>query len=862
MPHRKRTSNGTTRPVAKPQRFGTLELLEGRCLLSRTGPGIWNISGDRGGRDQADQIVISRSENNPSLLQVTVNGNLVATRPDARLRGIRISAGAGDDTVTIDQSAGRIAVPITVWGGAGDDVIIGGAGRDLLDGGAGRDTLRGGDGNDRLDGAAGSDRLYGSAGNDKLAGGDGDDTLTGQGDDATVAAATFGRSARTATDNDSLDGGAGDNVLVGSGGSDVLTNGREPQSIEQLGSCADVAQRLADQASKWYGGGWGWPGPIFPIDDTLRVETTAAVGNGAAGDAAPTFSSTNTQEQGVDEADIVKTDGQFIYVLRDGELIIVDSLPVEDAHVVSRTTIEGYGVDMFVRGNRVMIFSSVWVEDPPTDPGDEEEPIDPIDDINAGSRLAVDIAIASLWWPTGTLNVKVTVLDISDRAAPELIHESYLEGSYIQSRAIGGQVYVILDNTPRAPFFLAPIVLRKRDPNGWAAAQQLIDDLAAADPESYLPRFRSRDLTDQGWVEQTGNLLIDCSSLYKMPDDDFLNMTSVLSFDMDADQIGGPADSATVFGNVYTVYASTDNIYLVGQEWSETGDTATIHKLALGADITWQASGEVPGQVLNQFSLDEHGDQFRIATTENDWSDGRNHTENHLFVMTQQGDTLNVVGDVSMAPDERIFSARFFDDHAFVVTFRQIDPLFAIDLTDPRDPQIMGELKVTGFSSYLHPVGDDHLLAIGRDADENGRVNGLQVSLFDVSDLNNPSLVDSYLITPEGGWSWSAAEWDHHAFAYFAESGVLSVPVEGGRYVEPACDGDELCWPEWRHQSEFWVLQVDLSAGFSLLGQVAHDTTALRSLRINDTLFTVAYDDLKAQPLTDPATNTVTVSLA
>ncbi len=830
MSTKKRTSNGPTRQVVKSHRLGTLQQLESRCLLSR----VWNIAGDRGGHDQADEIVIGRSEANRSLLVATVNGNVVGTRPDARVRGIRISAGAGGDTVTVDQSLGRIMVPVTVWGGTGDDVIIGGSGRDLLDGGAGRDTLRGGEGadrlrggadenrleggdgddqlvggplddtlwggegNDRLDGAAGRDRLYGSAGNDSLAGGEGDDTLTGQGDDVAVAAATFGRTARTTTDNDSLDGGAGDNVLVGSGGTDVLTNGREPQSLEQLGSCADVARRLADQAAKWYGGGWGRPGPVA-LDDALRVETAGAAG----GDAAPTFSSTNTQEQGVDEADIVKTDGNFIYVLRDGELIIVDSLPVDDAEVVSRTTIEGYGVDMFVRGNRVMVFSSVWVEDAVTDPGDDSTGDDPVDD-GGDVELIADIAIDRFWWPTGTLNVKVTVFDISDRAAPQLIHESYLEGNYMQSRAIGGQVYVVLDNAPHFPFFLAPIALRAADAGG-AGVEQLIDDLAAADPESYLPQFRSRDLTADGWVEQTGNLLVDCSSLYKMPDDDFLNMTSVLSFDMDADQIGGPADSATVFGNVFTVYASTDNIYLVGQDWSEDGNTATIHKLALGADIVWQASGEVPGQVLNQFSLDEHGDQFRIATTETDWSSGRTETQNHLFVMTQQGDTLNVVGDVSMAPDERIFSARFFDDHAFVVTFRQVDPLFAIDLSDPRDPQIMGELKVLGFSSYLHPVGDDHLLAIGRDADENGRVNGLQVSLFDVSDLNNPSLVDQFLITPEGGWSWSAAEWDHHAFAYFAESGVLSIPVEGGRYVDAACD-DEFCIPEWHYQSEFWVL--------------------------------------------------------
>jgi uncharacterized secreted protein with C-terminal beta-propeller domain len=133
-------------------------------------------------------------------------------------------------------------------------------------------------------------------------------------------------------------------------------------------------------------------------------------------------------------------------------------------------------------------------------------------------------------------------------------------------------------------------------------------------------------------------------------------------------------------------------------------------------------------------------------------------------------------------------------------------------------------------------------------------VRGLQVSLFDVSDLNNPALVEQYLIQPQDGWTWSASEWDHHAFSYFTDAAVMSIPVEGTIEIDPVVD-DDPATPDtvsWIYHSDFWVFHVDVASGFELLGKVGHDSTALRSIQINDSLYTLARDDIKIQPLLDP----------
>jgi hypothetical protein len=219
---------------------------------------------------------------------------------------------------------------------------------------------------------------------------------------------------------------------------------------------------------------------------------------------------------------------------------------------------------------------------------------------------------------------------------------------------------------------------------------------------------------------------------------------------------------------------------------------------------------------------------------------------NALHVLAAQGDTLAVVGSVeNIAPGESIMSARFVGDTAYMVTFEQVDPLFVIDLSTPTAPRIAGELKVPGFSRFLQPLAEGFLLGVGRDADpDTGRTRGLKVSLFDVRDASAPQEVGTFLVDqPAESWSWSNAEWDHHALGFFPELGVVTLPVQSYSMVAAASpDG----FPTWQTRSGVVVLDIDPLTGITELGTVEHDSHLLRTARIGSTLFSVADLDLKA----------------
>ena len=220
----------------------------------------------------------------------------------------------------------------------------------------------------------------------------------------------------------------------------------------------------------------------------------------------------------------------------------------------------------------------------------------------------------------------------------------------------------------------------------------------------------------------------------------------------------------------------------------------------------------------------------------------------------EDGDELEIVGSVEkLAPGERIFSARFVGETGYVVTFRQVDPLFSIDLSNPTKPVVEGELKIPGFSEYMQPIDENHLLAIGRDADpRTGRSRGLQISLFDVTDINDPKLEDRY--TFEGEWgTYSAAEHDHHAFGYYPEYNTLAIPVTSsgrGSWIQEEWGGR--FWVPAQYSEALQVFSVDTEEGFEFLGAVEHPSQVQRSLRVDDALYSVSYDTVKVNSITEP----------
>jgi uncharacterized secreted protein with C-terminal beta-propeller domain len=215
-------------------------------------------------------------------------------------------------------------------------------------------------------------------------------------------------------------------------------------------------------------------------------------------------------------------------------------------------------------------------------------------------------------------------------------------------------------------------------------------------------------------------------------------------------------------------------------------NSTNIHKFDLrgeGDRPAYVASGRVRGHILNQFSMSEHDGHLRVATTDQGWG-GRGETGNHLYVLAERGRRLSTIGAIEdLAPGERIYSARMMGDKGYMVTFKQTDPLFTLDLSNPRRPRVAGELKINGFSSYIHPLDDDHLLTVGQDATDEGRIQGAHVQVFDVSDPARPRRSAHRRIEVEGGWSASPAQWDHHAFTYDPRTRVLALPMMSSSFL-------------------------------------------------------------------------------
>jgi uncharacterized secreted protein with C-terminal beta-propeller domain len=274
------------------------------------------------------------------------------------------------------------------------------------------------------------------------------------------------------------------------------------------------------------------------------------------------------------------------------------------------------------------------------------------------------------------------------------------------------------------------------------------------------------------------------------------------------------------------------------------GETYTdIYKFALNADsVPFVATGDVPGSIINQFAMDDENGYFRIATTSN----AANGTENNVFVLKQIDDNLPIVGGaVGLAFSERIYSARFVGNRGYLVTFRQTDPLFTIDLSNPEQPEVKGQLKVPGFSSYLHPIDDNLVIGVGRDATDTGTVKGVKLSLFDVSDLSHPIQLGIYKFESNDsmwrGGNFSAAEWDHHAFSYFPEYKILAMPLLSNTFSSDS-----------RSLGGLEVLKVDPTRGFTYLGRVEHTGQPDRSLRIGEFLYSIGKDAVKVVELQHP----------
>ena len=566
-------------------------------------------------------------------------------------------------------------------------------------------------------------------------------------------------------------------------------------SLRAFQECDDFLSHLQENALEMVGpwglDQYGFGGPVV-MEDGIAFDTAAEAAPQAAGAPATTsaaatsdvgrsasapvagedFSTTNVQEVGVDEPDLVKTDGRRILAIAQNQLHLVvleDGTPrlVDSIDLPQDTWVQ----DMLFDGDRVLLLA-----------GGNGGPGTPI----AAARSTFP---GQGWWQISVL-VQVDI----DGDDLEISRKLSLDGFQLSARVVDGVARVVVQSGPTGLVFEYPEGGGLRAERDAERANRRVIEQSTID--NWLPYFVLED--GRGRVIDEGTL-VDCENTYHPDEFSGLNMLNVVTVDLAGEGLSAP-DAVSVLADGQIVYASTQSLYVATTRWipwsqideavnsGETVDVPTIstgiHKFDITdpSTSTYVASGEVPGSVLNQYSLSEHDGFLRVATTkESLWWEQRQESSSSLFVLEPVGGELKIVGEVNdLGRGERIFAVRYLGDLATVVTFRQTDPLYTIDLADPTNPTVLGELKINGYSAYLHPIGDDMLIGVGQDATDEGRTTGTQVSLFDISDRENPIRVDQWTLRG----AYSDTEWDARAFLWWEQSDLAVIPVNSWGWNE------------------------------------------------------------------------------
>ena len=543
-------------------------------------------------------------------------------------------------------------------------------------------------------------------------------------------------------------------------------------ALEPFSDCDEVLGYVRDHR-------WALGGPGFPLPLTGRATGVTAVEDAAAPEAAataenavgPSATGTNIQEAGIDEPDLAKLGGDALWVLRKRTLQAWDVRGEEPALVSELELGDAGGRDaqLLLSGDRALVFSQ--------------------------ATRRPDFVPSTL----------VAEVDIGEPAEPALIRSAEIEGAYVNARLRGETAHLVIASRPDYPVEppqppggpIPELAPDERPPSG--ATGETGPEPEDPDVPDWVPTLT---LADAETGESATAPLFECGDVSYPGDFAGLGTVSVLTIDAEA---GLPAvDTDTVMTDGHTVYASAESLYVATEKVENPGggvigsvgravvpdtdviappvfspDTA-IHRFDVTSpdETAYAASGEIPGRILNEWSLSEHDGYLRVAATEGDpFASGPNESETVVTVLEQRDGALAPVGRAGgLGRGETIFGVRFIGEMGYVVTFEQTDPLYTVDLSDPESPEVTGELKIPGYSAYLHPVGDDLILGIGQDGTGDGMLTGAQASLFDVSDPEEPQRTDTLNLLDDR-FASAQAEWDHHAFLYWPPESLAAVPV-------------------------------------------------------------------------------------
>ena len=643
-----------------------------------------------------------------------------------------------------------------------------------------------------------------------------------------------------------------------------LENVRNPELSIDLSSdepqrgatCSDLSLLIGQRSS---------PYPMLMKAGGMQGADAGVPMASARNEAAVDYSGTNVQVGGVDEADIVKTDGTYVYMVRGGRVTIVRASPASDLqHVAdieptwaassdepirimdtSMLADQGGSIsDIYVDGDRLVVIGSGW----------RSMPYPALRETGSMEKRLMMPGSMPSWTVQKTL---ASVYDIASPASPKHLRTVAFDGHAVSTRRIGDTVTLVLQQ--QLPWWGGPV------------------PLAATAGSLFLPVVQ----------DSAGDATIEtrCQDVQILPRVPATGLLTVASLPIGS--ATAKIRTNTVLANAENVYASAEHLYLAANEWiydwrtRGSGEERTrLYRFDLGdADLSMDAHGSVPGRLLNQFSMDEHGATFRVATTVGNTWDSSKPSASALYVLNED---LEIAGSVEgLAPGEQIYSVRFMGDRAYIVTFKKIDPLFVIDTSNPRAPKVLGKLKIPGYSDYLHPVGEHHLLGFGKDAvaakdGDFAWYQGVKVALFDVSDVENPQEVDSQIIGDRG--SDSPLLTNHKALLFDEERDLLAFPVSVAKLSpEQRKSNDGSAYGSTVFQGAY-VYDVSTKNGLTLKGTITHydDNDAFlkagdwwyggghdiqRVLRLGDNLLTVSSEQLRSPPVRSPETEIDTLVL-
>ncbi len=554
------------------------------------------------------------------------------------------------------------------------------------------------------------------------------------------------------------------------------------------------------------------------------------------------YSSTNVQVEGVDEADIVKTDGKYIYVLKGNTVRVLNAYPASEMTELDRvsfTSEDFYPSDMYVDANRLIVIGTLYS-------GIETV----FDDFGVDESAKMSKFAPPSYYYGGT--TQINIFDISDKTNIKPFRELAFEGEYSNSRKVDDMVYLVMNKY------------------GYNTVPEQFTD------ETVVPRYVD---SQQGDIKP----LTTCDDVYYFPGVESTDYLQVVGVPVDT--ADAKVSKEVVVGGGENIYASREHLYVAQSKydwyWASSDNKAetVVNKFRLGRDaITYLGKGSVPGDIVNQFSMDEYKEHFRIATTVGNVWDEDNLSKNNVYILDKE---MKQVGSLEgIAPGEKIYSVRFMGNKAYVVTFKKVDPLFVIDVGDPANPKILGQLKIPGYSDYLHPFDENHIIGFGKDAveaSEDEKVEwdqnfawyqGMKVAMFDVTDVTNPTQLHQIVIGDRG--TESPLLYDHKALMFDKARGIMAFPVTEAQIPEDKkAEAEDNTYGDYVFQGAY-VYKVSIDKGFEYSGRITHyhedevkdksgyywsgEQDIERILYIGDYLYTVSQAAVLASQISDLST--------